>query len=137
LAQIRIDRYLRQVTQPYELANGNPIEVSIVIPCLNEAESLAELVARLEATLGLYRFTGAGASLLDWAILQSGLRDPLSRFSRHELEQFFDRFKFNLDSHLKRLVYEMKREDPAGLAELCASAAPSAKQALRRADAGR
>jgi hypothetical protein len=69
--------------------------------------------------------------------MQSGLKDPLSRFSRHELEQFFERFKNTLDAHLRKLVFEMKKEDPSGLSEAVAAAAPHAKQALRRADTGR
>jgi hypothetical protein len=93
--------------------------------------------ARLESTLGLYRFTAAGSSLLDWAAAQSGLKDPLSRFNRHELERFFERFKFNLDAHLKRLTFEMKKEDPTGLAEAVAAAPQHARQALRRIDASR
>jgi hypothetical protein len=93
--------------------------------------------ARLEATLGLYRFTGGGGSLLDWAAMQSGLKDPLSRFNRHQLEQFFERFKNNLDGHLKKLAFELKREDPAGLAEVVAAAPQQGKQALKRLDAGR
>jgi hypothetical protein len=93
--------------------------------------------ARLESTLGLYRFSGTGASLLDWAASQTGLRDPLGRFSRHELEQQFHRFRINLDAQLRKLAYELRKEDPAGLAAAAASAGPEAKQALRRADAGR
>jgi hypothetical protein len=93
--------------------------------------------SRLEATLGLYRFTGIGASLLDWATAQSGLKDPLSRFNRHELERFFERFKNNLDAHLKRLSFEMKKEDPAGLAAAVAAAPQQARTALRRIDAAR
>lgn len=90
--------------------------------------------ARLEATLGLYRFTGGGASILDWASMQTGLKDPLSRFSRHELEGLFDRFKVALDAHLKRLVLELKKEDPAAVAELANAAPPLGRQALRRID---
>jgi hypothetical protein len=93
--------------------------------------------ARLEATLGLYRFTGTGASLLDWAASQTGLKDPLSSFSRQELEQSFERFRFNLEGHLRKLVYELKKEDPSGLAAAVAAAIPAAKQALKRADAAR
>lgn len=93
--------------------------------------------SRLEATLGLYRFTGAGSSLLDWATAQSGLKDPLSRFNRHELERFFERFKTNLDAHLKRLSFELRKEDPAALAALTAAAPQQARQALKRVDAGR
>lgn len=93
--------------------------------------------ARLESTLGLYRFTGTGASLLDWAAVQSGLKDPLSRFSRHELEEFFHRFRGALDAHLKRLALEVKREDAAALAALVRAAPPGAHPALKRLDLGR
>jgi hypothetical protein len=93
--------------------------------------------ARLEATLGLYRFTAGPSSLLDWAVMQSGLKDPLSHFSRHQLEEYFERFKAALDGHLRKLVYELKKEDPAGLSELSATASPPAKAALRRADGWR
>lgn len=92
---------------------------------------------RFESTLGLYRFAPSGASLLDWAAAQTGLKDPLTRFSRHELERAFDRFRVNLDNHLKKLAYELKKEDPAGLVQACAAAGPQAKQALKRVDAGR
>ena len=93
--------------------------------------------SRLVSTLGLFRFTAAGASLLDWAASQTGLKDPLSKFSRHELERHFDRFRANLDTHLKKLAFEMRKADPKGLAEAVAGAAPEARQALRRADAAR
>lgn len=93
--------------------------------------------ARLQSTLGLYRFSSSGGSLLDWAASQTTLKDPLSKFSRHELERMFDRFRANLDAHLKKLAFEMRKADPAGLAECIAAAGPEARQALRRADAGR
>jgi hypothetical protein len=93
--------------------------------------------ARLESTLNLYRFSGTGASLLDWAAMQSGLKDPLTRFNRHELERFFERFQTALDAHLKRLVLELKKAEPQALAEVITAAPAFAKQALRRADAGR
>ena len=93
--------------------------------------------ARLEATLGLYRFTGTGSSLLDWAASQTSLKDPLSAFSRHELEHFFEHFRIAADNHLRKLVAELKRADPVGLAAAAAAASPNAKQALKRADAGR
>lgn len=92
---------------------------------------------RLEATVHLYRFSDRGGSLLDWAAAQTGMKDPLARFSRHELEVLFQRFQFNLDAHLKKLVREMKKADPASLAAVSAAASPAAKQALRRADAVR
>jgi hypothetical protein len=93
--------------------------------------------ARLETTLALYRFNSNGASLLDWAASQTGLKDPLSRFSRHELERSFSRFRMELDGHLRKLTFEMRKADPTGLAEAAATANAEGKQALRRADAGR
>ncbi|MFN0131389.1 MAG: DUF3553 domain-containing protein [Phycisphaerales bacterium] len=92
---------------------------------------------RLQSTLKLYRFTAAGASLLDWAAAQTGLSDPLTRFSRHELEQLFDRFRANLDGHLRQLVLELRREDAATLAQAAAGAPPAAQHALRRLGVGR
>ncbi|MBX3355206.1 MAG: DUF3553 domain-containing protein [Phycisphaeraceae bacterium] len=79
---------------------------------------------RLENTLSLYRFSGQGRSLIEWAIAQSGLDDPLSRFSRHELEEFHKRWRFDLDAHLGRLLGEMRREPQTVQAAL--SRAPAA-----------
>lgn len=92
---------------------------------------------RLEATLGLYRFSDHGAPLLDWAAMQTGLKDPLSRFSRHELEEGFRRFQQALDQHLRKLVSECRRLEPATIQTVAAAADANAKQAMRRADSGR
>lgn len=115
---------------------GSINEMMIKVP-EDAADPFRTRKARLETTLKLYRFTGAGSSLLDWAAMQSGLKDPLSRFNRHELERFFEQFKLALDTHLKRLVMELKRQEPQVLAEVAATAEPAGKQALRRADGGR
>ena len=40
-------------------------------------------------------------------------------------------------AHLKKLAFELRREDPAGLTEAAAAAPQPARQALRRLDAGR
>lgn len=90
--------------------------------------------SRLTHTLRLYRFTGTGGSLLDWAASQTGLGDPLSRFNRHELEQGFDRFKMNLEQHLRKLVQEAKKKEPESIAAALAAAPPAGQQALKRAD---
>lgn len=91
--------------------------------------------ARLKATFNLYKFTPNGASLLDWAAIQSGLADPLSRFNRHELERFFEAFCVVRDGHLRKLVQEVKKTDPAGLQQMIAQAPAAAQQAIRRLDA--
>jgi hypothetical protein len=92
---------------------------------------------RLAATLDLYRFTSSGSSLLDWAAMQTQLKDPLSRFARHELEQHFQRFQRNLEEHLRRILRDVKKEDPLAIDQVVAAAPPAAKQAVRRADSSR
>jgi hypothetical protein len=93
--------------------------------------------ARLKNSLHLYRFTGQGASLIDWAAVQSGLSDPLSRFNRHQLEQFFERFRSNLDSHIRKLASDMRRTDPGAVSAALAGAPPEAQRALRGLDGRR
>lgn len=91
--------------------------------------SLADRFAR---TLDLYRFNGQGASLLDWAAMQTGLADPLSRFSRHDLETYFERFRRALDTHARQLAFDMAKADPAAASRIIAEANPNAKAAMRR-----
>jgi hypothetical protein len=100
-------------------------------------DPFVSLNKRATATIDLYRFSPQGASLLDWAMMQSGLRDPLSRYNRHELETLFNRFRQNLDAHARKTLKELKKQDPAALAALLAAARPEAKAALRRIDIDR
>jgi hypothetical protein len=72
-------------------------------------DPLSSLAARLRATLGLYRYTTEARSLLDWAISQSGLDDPLSHLNRHELEQAFEAFAYARDRHLRGLVLAARK----------------------------
>lgn len=90
--------------------------------------------ARLKNTLDLYRYTSAPASLLDWGVAQSGLKDPLSRFNRHELERLFQQFCIVRDNHLKKLVQDMRKSEPAALARLLDAAPAAVQQTLRRLD---
>lgn len=94
------------------------------------------LAQRIAATLELYRFGRTGGSLIDWAVAQTGLDDPLTRFNRHELERYFDRWALELDAHLGRLVHEAReRQEP--IDALLRSAPPGAQRALRRPGARR
>ncbi len=95
------------------------------------------LIKRLQATLGCYRFGDTSGALLDWACMQTGLRDPLSRFNRHELEQWYTRFKMESDDQLKKLCRELRKADAKALEAAINTAGASAKQALRRVDFGR
>lgn len=89
---------------------------------------------RLAATFGMYRFSDQGASLLDWAAGQSGLRDPMTRFSRHELEDLFKRWCMVRDEHLKRLILEIKRASPALVPTILRQAPKPVQHVLRRLD---
>lgn len=68
---------------------------------------------------------------------QSGLPDPLTRFSRHELETFFDRWARHRDAHLIELVREASRTDPRQVEQMLAQAQPEVRQVLRRPHARR
>ena len=87
---------------------------------------------RLENTLALYRFDGATGRLIDWAVAQSGVNDPMTRFNRNQLEQFFQRWKFALDAHLIGLLGEARR-DPDALQAALAKASPAAQKAVQKA----
>jgi len=97
-------------------------------------DPFSSLGARLTATLDLYRFTETGGALLDWAAIQTGLKDPLSRFNRHELEQWFGKFKIELDNHLRKLLKDIRRQEPGLIDAALASTNPAAKAAMRRID---
>lgn len=86
---------------------------------------------RLELTLGYYRFDGTGSKLIEWAIAQSGLDDPMTRFNRQELEQLHKRWLFNMDVHLGKLMNDARRE-PGLLDTLTAAAPPLAQRTVRR-----
>lgn len=86
---------------------------------------------RLGACLDLFRFERTGASLLGWAVAQSGLDDPLSRFTRHELEVFFDQWAGNRTEHLQLLLGQA-RGDRQLVEKLVAAANPAARESVRR-----
>jgi hypothetical protein len=92
------------------------------------------LVKRLSLTLGLYRFDRSGKGLIDWAVAQTGLDDPLSRFTRPELEQKFERWCYERDNHLAKLLQEAKAPgvDQGTIRQAVHSSPPAAQQAVRR-----
>ena len=112
------------------MAQKRLVEVMTEVPehCRDPFQSLAN---RVTSTLALYRFTTTGGSLVDWAVAQTGLDDPLSRFNRQELEQHFVRWAQERDQHLARLVFEarQKGDDVDGI---LASGPEAARTALAR-----
>lgn len=91
---------------------------------------------RLEISLDLYRFERTGRSLIDWAVAQTGIDDPLSRFSRQELEQHFERYAAERDVHLARLLQEARTEHRL-LDDVLPKSPPAAHAAVRRLTAQR
>lgn len=91
---------------------------------------------RLGACLDLYRFERTGRSLIDWAVAQSTLEDPLTRFTRHELELLFDQWATQRENQLDKLLQKAKGE-PELVKELLGSAPSAAQKAVRRLTADR
>jgi hypothetical protein len=93
---------------------------------------------RLRAILDSFRFNNDPRSLLDWAISQTGLRDPLSKYTRHELEEGYIRFVREREQHLFQLVQQLKKQGGAAILEGLWSELHNraARQALRKAMQG-
>lgn len=89
-------------------------DIMLALP-LTATDPFTSLKSRLQYTLKLYRFTEQAAILMEWAAAQTGLIDPMSRFSRHELEDYFKRWCQVRDDHLRKLASEMKKQDPQTL----------------------
>ncbi len=106
------------------------LEIMTKIP-ENARDPFATPAQRLEATLSLYRFAGTGSSLIDWAAAQCGLADPMERFNRHELEDFYRLFQMNLRTHLSKVVKEANTVPANELIRIRDSAPPAARVALQ------
>jgi len=113
-----------------EIAKRRPEEAMTSLPSTATDPFLAA-ERRLEFILGLYRFEPTGGKIIDWAVAQSGLDDPLSRFNRHELETYFGRWAFDRDVALHRCLQECRRNFIA-VDPILAKAPPSAQKALRK-----
>jgi len=107
------------------------LEIMTAIPEIAR-DPFATPAQRLRATLSLYRFEGTGGSLIDWAAAQSGLADPLSRFNRHELEDYYRMFANNLKMHLSKVVSDANTVPSQELVRIAQSAPSQAQRALQR-----
>ncbi len=116
------------------LADADEKQVLRIMTALpdNATDPFASPADRLRATLALYRFEPTGGSLIDWAAAQSALADPLSRFNRHQLEEFFHTFARNLDTHLSKLVRQANTVEQSELVQIAQSAPPAGQRALQR-----
>lgn len=102
-------------------------------------DPFATLENRFDATLRSYKLISDGRdprALLDWAVVQTGLSDPLSKYSRPELEQAYPRFARDRDNHLASLIKQFKAKNLLTFVQRAASqpaTAPAARQAIQRA----
>jgi hypothetical protein len=118
--------------EPALAPGADPVKVMTRLP-EEASDPFTTPAARLAATLALYRFSDTGGSVLDWAAAQSGLPDPLSRFSRHELEELFSRFCVARDQQLARVSAEaVKGVPPDQLATILRAAPSAGRDALQR-----
>lgn len=89
--------------------------------------ALTDIMRSPEERLGLtceaYKFSHEPGPLFQWAVAQSGLDDPLSRYSRMELEQAYFRYSRLRDDHLFDLCRQLKRENKMHLVKEIAAKA--------------
>ena len=119
---------------PLPIASAGHREILDIMTQIPETarDPFATPAQRLEATLSLYRFTGTGGSLIDWAAAQCGLADPMGRFNRHELEDFYRMFEMKLRSHLGKVVRDANTVPAQELVRIAKSAPPAAQIALQK-----
>jgi hypothetical protein len=106
----------------------NEIMLAIPLACrdpFNTAEH------RLRRTLALFKYDMSGRGLMEWAMMQTGLDDPLSRFNRTELEVYFKHYSHELNKHLASLLSEMYEDNEAVL-KIVSEATPRAKRAVEK-----
>jgi len=113
------------------IAKNRPEDAMIAVPD-RATDPFIPVAGRLKFIYGLYRFNRSGGSLIDWAIAQTGLDDPLSRFNRHELEQFFERWCWERDRVLARTIDEGRRSGDT-IDSLLRDAPAAARRGLKKA----
>ena len=119
---------------PLPIASAGHKELLNIMTAVPERarDPFATPAQRLRATLELYKFDIEGGGLIDWAAAQSGLADPLSRFNRHELEDYYRMFEKNLRKHLSQVVRDANNVPPSELVAIAKAAPPAAQRALQK-----
>ena len=90
---------------------------------------------QLDATLDTFKFSTDPGPLFQWAVVQTGLDDPLTKHTRVELEQAFPRYARDRDNRLFELVRQLKRSGQVELLRRKAQACPhrAGRQLLEKA----
>lgn len=127
--------WLAQLEKQQATGNGKPTHDLAELP-EPATDPFRSLIARLKSTLELYRFDDGARGLIDWAVAQSGMNDPLAEFSRHELEQQFAAFAQARDAHLRELLITIRRKgEEAAVKQLSSELPPQLQSVLDKARA--
>jgi hypothetical protein len=129
-----------------ESTRKNPAEALGALPDAM-SDPFASLPKRLQATLESFKYNPTQRNaklpsdprkLFDWAMAQTKLADPLSKYTRHELEEGYVRFTRNRDQHLRELVRAIKRQNvPGALQEVLKTVTtPAGREALTQSMQG-
>jgi hypothetical protein len=115
------------------------VEEALISLPLDVRDPFNSMQKRLSLMMGLYRFDRSGRGLMDWAVAQTGLDDPLSRFTRQDLEQKFDRWAYERDNYLAKLLQEARApgNDSSAIATAMKTAPPAGQDMVRRLIANR
>lgn len=90
-----------------EGSNGGKRELWDIPDACDDAFSSDE--QQLDACLDTFKYSTDPGPLFQWAVVQTGLDDPLTKYTRVELEQAFPRYTRDRDNRLFELVRMMKR----------------------------
>lgn len=90
---------------------------------------------QLDACLDTFKYSTDPGPLFQWAVGQTGLDDPLTKYTRVELEQAFPRYTRDRDNRLFELVRQMKRNGMIDLLRKKAQNCPhrAGRQTLEKA----
>jgi hypothetical protein len=96
--------------------------------------TLGTLRQRMDAILPWYAYESTAGSLAVWARKLVGVGDPLSEWSRDELELAFQVFSRERDAHLRAIAAMLKKQEgPAALQEWLEGVDSALKPRVREA----